>query len=59
MASESQLKESLVECDREKEEFEMKCTVMEKGKVEQSQTIRYVKLSVHFIVCVVRCFLCL
>ncbi|XP_034411805.1 coiled-coil domain-containing protein 18 isoform X2 [Cyclopterus lumpus] len=43
MESESQLKESLVECDREKEELEMKCTVLEKGKVEQSQTISQLK----------------
>ncbi|TNN69827.1 Cytoskeletal protein Sojo [Liparis tanakae] len=43
MASESQLKDCLVECDREKEEFEMKCSVMEKGKVEQSQTISQLK----------------
>lgn len=40
MESESKLKESLIECDREKEELEMKCTVLERGKVEQSQTIR-------------------
>ncbi|XP_075954725.1 coiled-coil domain-containing protein 18 isoform X1 [Anarhichas minor] len=43
MESESKLKESLVECDREKEEFEMKCTVLEKRKVEQSQTISQLK----------------
>lgn len=43
MESESKLKESLIECDREKEEFELKCTVLEREKVEQSQMIRYVR----------------
>ncbi|XP_031153874.1 coiled-coil domain-containing protein 18 isoform X2 [Sander lucioperca] len=43
MESESKLKESLIECDREKEELEMKCTVLERGKVEQSQTISQLK----------------
>lgn len=42
MESESKLKESLVDCDREKEALQMKCTELERGKVEQSQTIRYV-----------------
>lgn len=41
MESECKLKESLIECDREKEELETKCTVLERGKVEQSHTIRY------------------
>lgn len=39
--SESKLKESLIECDREKEELEMKCTLLEREKAQQSQTIRY------------------
>lgn len=41
MESESKLKLSLIECDREKEELEMKGTVLEREKAEQSQTIRY------------------
>ncbi|XP_068458861.1 coiled-coil domain-containing protein 18 [Clinocottus analis] len=41
--SESKLKESLVECDREKEEWEMKCTVLVKENGEQSQTISQLK----------------
>ncbi|XP_022610747.1 coiled-coil domain-containing protein 18 [Seriola dumerili] len=32
MESESNLKESLIECDREKEELEMKCTVLQREK---------------------------
>lgn len=40
MESESKLKENLIECDREKEELEMKCTVLQREKAEQSQTIR-------------------
>lgn len=40
MESESKLKESLIECDREKEELEMKCTLLERENVEQIQTIR-------------------
>ncbi len=49
MENESKLKESLIECDREKEELEMKCTVLEREKVEQSQTTRYTSeiLSIH------------
>ncbi|XP_044076253.1 coiled-coil domain-containing protein 18 isoform X2 [Siniperca chuatsi] len=47
MESESKLKESLIECDREKEELEMKCTVLERGKVEQSQTISQLKEEVR------------
>ncbi|XP_060899410.1 coiled-coil domain-containing protein 18 [Labrus mixtus] len=39
MESEGKLKESLIECDREKEELEMKCAVWEREKVEQNQTI--------------------
>lgn len=41
MESESKLKESLIECDREKENLEMKCSVLQREKAEQSQTIRY------------------
>lgn len=41
MESESKLKESLIECDRQKEELEMKFSVLESEKAEQSQTIRY------------------
>ena len=48
MESESKLKESLIECDREKEQLEVKCSLLERGKVEQSQTIWYVTL---FYVC--------
>lgn len=48
MESESKLKESLIECDREKEELELKCTVLEREKVEQSQTVRYARETVSF-----------
>lgn len=41
MENENKLKLSLIECDREKEELEMKGTVLEREKAEQSQTIRY------------------
>lgn len=40
MESESKLKESLSECDREKEEVGMKCTTLQRENAEQSQTIR-------------------
>ncbi|XP_053185559.1 coiled-coil domain-containing protein 18 [Scomber japonicus] len=43
MESESKLKESLIECDREKEELEMKCTLLERENVEQIQTISELK----------------
>lgn len=42
MESESKLKLSLIECDREKEELEVKGTELRREKAEQSQTIRYV-----------------
>lgn len=41
MENENTLKASLFKCDREKEELEVKCTLLEKEKAEQSQTIRY------------------
>lgn len=41
--NESKLKSDLIECDREKEELEIKVTVLEREKAEQSQTIRYVE----------------
>lgn len=43
MESENQLKESLIVCDREKEALEMKCSVLESEKTEQSQTVKYEK----------------
>lgn len=43
MENESKLKSSLIECDREKEELEVKVTVLERDKAEQSQTIRYIE----------------
>lgn len=48
MENESKLKESLIVCDREKEELEMKCTLMEREKVEQSQITRYAPEIVSF-----------
>lgn len=42
MESESKLKESLIVCDREREELESKCTVLERAREEQGQTIRWV-----------------
>lgn len=41
MENEGKLKESLIVCDREKEEFERKFNILEREKAEQSQTIRY------------------
>lgn len=41
LESDNKLKESLIECDREKEELEMKCTVLEREQAEQNQTVRY------------------
>lgn len=41
MESESKLRESLMECDRQKEELEMKLSVLESEKAEQSRTVRY------------------
>lgn len=41
MESECKLKESLIRCDREKEELEIKCAAFEKEKLEQNQTIRF------------------
>lgn len=41
MENESNLKESLTVCEREKKEFVMKCTVLEGEKEEQSQTVWY------------------
>ncbi|KAF3699148.1 Coiled-coil domain-containing protein 18 Sarcoma antigen NY-SAR-24 [Channa argus] len=43
MESESKLKLSLIECDREKEELEMKSNVLERERAEQSQTISQMK----------------
>ncbi|KAM8849404.1 coiled-coil domain-containing protein 18 isoform 2-T5 [Spinachia spinachia] len=43
MESEGKLKESLVDCGRERERLQMKCTELEKGKVEMSQTIGQLK----------------
>lgn len=48
MESESQLKESLIACDRQKEALEMKYTVLEREKTEQSQTVRYETKAVSF-----------
>lgn len=39
MENEGKLKESLIACDREKEELEIKCTVLDREKDEQSQII--------------------
>lgn len=39
MENEGKLKESLIACDREKEELEIKCTVLDREKEEQSQII--------------------
>uniref|UniRef100_A0A665UH12 Coiled-coil domain containing 18 n=1 Tax=Echeneis naucrates TaxID=173247 RepID=A0A665UH12_ECHNA len=47
MESEKKLKESLIECDRGKEELEMKCTVFQREKTEQSQTISQLKEEVR------------
>lgn len=48
MESESRLKESLIECDREKEELELKCTALMRETDEHSQTIRYAHEDVPF-----------
>ncbi|XP_047446699.1 coiled-coil domain-containing protein 18 isoform X1 [Mugil cephalus] len=47
MESESRLKESLIECDREKEELEMKFNVLEREKAEHSKTISQLKEEVR------------
>jgi len=39
--NENKLKESLIECDREKEELEIKFSVLEREKAELLQTVRY------------------
>lgn len=39
MANEGKLKESLTECVREKEELKIRCTVLDREKEGQSQTI--------------------
>lgn len=39
MENEGKLKESLTERDREKEELEKRCTLLDREKEEQSQTI--------------------
>lgn len=39
MENEGKLKESLTECDRDKEELEIQCTVLDREKEEQSQII--------------------
>lgn len=41
MENEDKLKESLIECDREKEDLERRCNVLEREKAEQSQTVGY------------------
>lgn len=41
MENEDKLKESLIECDREKEDLERRCTLLEREKAEQSQTVGY------------------
>ena len=41
LESESRVKESLVVCDREKEELEVKCSALVKERAEQNQMIRY------------------
>lgn len=46
--SESKLKESLIECDGEKEELEIKCNTLQREKTEQSQTIRYTPETGHY-----------
>ncbi|GLD51194.1 coiled-coil domain-containing protein 18 isoform X1, partial [Lates japonicus] len=47
MESESKLKESLIECDREKEELELRCSVLQREKTEHSQTISQLKEEVR------------
>lgn len=39
--SEMTLKESLMESDREKQEWEVKASALERERAEQSQTVRY------------------
>ncbi|CAB1429621.1 unnamed protein product [Pleuronectes platessa] len=43
MESESKLKESLIECDREKEEVEVKCAVLQREKAEQGRATSQLK----------------
>lgn len=47
MESESKLKESLIECARVKEGLEMKCAVLERENLEQSQTVGCVRVTHH------------
>nr|XP_020471831.1 coiled-coil domain-containing protein 18 isoform X2 [Monopterus albus] len=53
LESESKLKDSLIECDREKEELEMKCTVLNREKAEQSQTISQLREEVRQAKCLI------
>lgn len=46
--SESKLKESLIECARVKEGLEMKCAMLERENLEQSQTVGCVHVT-HYI----------
>ncbi|XP_054625230.1 coiled-coil domain-containing protein 18 isoform X1 [Dunckerocampus dactyliophorus] len=47
MENENMLKKSLIECDGEKEELELKCTVLEREKAEQVETIGQLKEEVR------------
>lgn len=50
MENEGKLKDSLTECDRKKEELHIRCTVLDKEKEEQSQTIRCEWLLLLFLI---------
>lgn len=41
MESESKLKESLAECDRQKDDLQMKFSVLEREKAEHFHSVRY------------------
>ncbi|XP_077393979.1 coiled-coil domain-containing protein 18 [Festucalex cinctus] len=43
MENEIKLKENLIECDREKEDLELKCSTLEREKADQSHTISQLK----------------
>lgn len=47
MESESKLKESLIECARVKEGLEMKCAILERENLEESQTVGCVHVTHH------------
>ncbi|CAL8346074.1 unnamed protein product [Merluccius merluccius] len=47
LESESRVKESLVVCDGEKEDLQMKCSVLEKEKAEQNQVISQLREEVR------------